>query len=43
MIRDIQRQVLGESALPKLTPSGRYSAPPINAKGSIVFKGGAAH
>ena len=42
MIRDAQRQVLGESALPKLTPSGRYSAPPLNTKGSVVFQGGVA-
>nr|WP_272159684.1 hypothetical protein [Synechococcus sp. AH-551-C10] len=43
MMRDAQHQVLGESALPKLTPSGRYTAPPVNTKGSIVFKGGVAH
>ena len=42
MIRDAQRQVLGESALPKLTPIGRYSAPPLNTKGSVVFQGGVA-
>ena len=42
MMRDAQRQVLGESALPKLTPSGRYSAPPLNTKSSVVFQGGVA-
>ena len=42
MIRDAQRQVLGESAVPKLTPSGRYTAPPVNTKGSVVFQGGVA-
>ena len=42
MIRDAQRQVLGESAVPKLTPSGRYTAPSINTKGSIVFQNGVA-
>ena len=42
VIRDAQRQVLGESALPKLTPSGRYSAPPLNTKSSVVFQGGVA-
>ena len=43
MMRDAQRQVLGESAVPKLTPSGKYTAPSVGAKGSIVFKGGVAH
>ena len=42
MIRDAQRQVLGESAVTKLTPSGKYTAPPVNPKGSIVFRGGVA-
>ena len=42
MMRDAQRQVLGDSAVPKLTPSGRYTAPPVNTKGSVVFQGGAA-
>ena len=42
MIRDAQRQVLGESAVPKLTPSGRYTAPPVNTKGLIVIQGGVA-
>ena len=42
MIRDAQRQVLGESAVPKLTPSGKYTAPPVNPKGSVVFQGGVA-
>ena len=42
MMRDAQRQVLGESAAPKLTPSGRYSAPPLNTKSSVVFQGGVA-
>ena len=43
MMRDAQRQVLGESAVPKLSPSGKYTAPPVNPKGSLVFKDGAAH
>ena len=43
MMRDAQRQVLGESAVPKLSPSGKYTAPPVNTKGSLVFKDGAAH
>ena len=38
MMRDAQRQVLGESAVPKLIPSGRYTAPPVNTKGSVVFQ-----
>ena len=42
MIRDAQRQVLGESAVPKLTPSGRYTAPPVNTKGSVIFQNGVA-
>ena len=42
MIRDAQRQVLGESSLPKLSPSGRYTAPSINTKDSVVFQGGVA-
>ena len=42
MMRDAQRQVLGESAVPKLTPSGKYTAPPVNPKGSVVFQGGVA-
>jgi hypothetical protein len=42
MMRDAQRQVLGESAVPKLTPSGKYTAPPVNPKGSVVFQGGIA-
>ena len=42
MMRDAQRQVLGESAVPKLSPSGRYTAPPVNPKGSVVFQGGVA-
>ena len=42
MMRDAQRQVLGESAVPKLTPSGRYTAPTVNPKGSVVFQGGVA-
>ena len=42
MIRDAQRQVLGETAVPKLTPSGKYTAPPVNPKGSVVFQGGVA-
>ena len=40
MMRNAQRQALGESALPKLSPSGRYTAPPVNTKGSVVFQGG---
>ena len=39
MMRDAQRQVLEESALSKLTPSGKYTAPLINTKGSVVFQG----
>ena len=42
MMRDAQRQVLGETAVPKLTPSGKYTAPPVNPKGSVVFQGGVA-
>ena len=42
MIRDAQRQVLGQSAVPKLSPSGKYTAPPVNPKGSVVFQGGVA-
>ena len=42
MMRDAQRQVLGESALPKLTPSGKHTAALINSKGSVVFQGGVA-
>ena len=42
MMRDAQRQVFGESAVPKLTPSGKYTAPPVNTKGSIVIQGGVA-
>ena len=42
MMRDAQRQVLGESAVPKLTPSGKYTAPSVNPKGSVVFQGGVA-
>jgi len=42
MMRDAQRQVLGESAVPKLTPSGRYTAPSVNTKGSVVFQNGVA-
>ena len=42
MMRDAQRQVLGESAVSKLTPSGKYTAPRVNPKGSVVFQGGVA-
>ena len=42
MMRNAQRQALGESALPRLTPSGKYTAPLINTKGSAIFQGGVA-
>ena len=42
MMRDAQRQVLEESAIPKLTPRGKYTAPLMNTKGSVVFQGGVA-
>ena len=41
-MRDAQGQALGEIALPKLTPNRKYTAPPVNTKGSVVFQGGAA-
>ena len=42
MIRDAQRRILGESVVPKLTPSGKYTAPPVNTKGFVVYQGGVA-
>ena len=39
-IRDAQRQVLGNKAVPPLKPSGTFSAPSVPSQSSLVFKGG---
>ena len=42
-IRDAQRQVLGNKAVPTLKPSGTFSAPSVPSQSSLVFKGGGVH
>ena len=39
-IRDAQRQVLGNKAVPPLKPSGTFSAPSVPSQSQLVFKGG---
>ena len=40
VIRNMQRQVLGEKAVSPLAPSGRFAAPSIPRQQSLVFKRG---
>ena len=40
---DPQRQVLGSKAVPPLTQSENYCAPPVPPQSQIVFKGGSVH
>ena len=42
-IRDAQRQVLGNKAVPPLNPSGKFSAPAVPPQSQLVFKGGGVH
>ena len=39
-IREAQRQVLGNKAVPPLKPSGTFSAPSVPSQSPLVFKGG---
>jgi len=39
-IRDAQRQVLGNKAVPPLKPAGSFSAPSVPSQSQLVFKGG---
>ena len=39
-IRDAQRQVLGNKAVPPLKPSGTFSAPSVPSQSPLIIKGG---
>ena len=43
LIRNAQRQVLGNKAVPLLKPSGKFSAPSVPSQSSLVLKGGGVH
>ena len=42
-IRDAQRQVLGNKAVPPLNPSGKFSAPAVPPQSQLIFKGGGVY